>query len=210
MKKLVLALLLMSVALPLFGGEVHLFYANIPGYQTTLVGVNPTAAPLEIQLFPGPVGSRPDVVAPHSVLREPAWAPVGGGVASLSAPDGLSLYTEVVDPVGVRVRIPDVGEARSEARYYDLLVGDGYVSYVFIYSPAGGEVHVTQRVYDDAATVMILNFLPGETKIVAASVPNLTITADTRWSRYVGEGKFQTVALMSRQPRGELLVGLPY
>lgn len=189
------------------GAEVALPFANFGGYQTTLVVVNPTSTPAPIAAN----GPRwPSVyVAPGSVQRFPAWPGPGGSVASLEVPEGVVAYTEIRDPNNARVRIGDVGAPRSSARLLDLLVGDGFKSFVFIYSPTGGAIDVTQRSADVAATYQ-LSFVAGETKIVEASAETLELRADPTWARYVGEGKFVAFALLSRQPNGELLAAPAY
>jgi hypothetical protein len=139
-----LALLAMAVVsmtcfqAPVQAAELKtLAYANFEGYSTALVLVNEGSEPIE---FPGywkslgGVGGAAPVVKPASAWRAEGWPKEGGGVKQLEVPDGLRVYTEVLDPNGSLLRVEPLVEVPvgGSAAIYDPVVDPRYDTYLFV------------------------------------------------------------------------------
>lgn len=112
---------------------ITLPYFNAEGYETTLVTINATDAPIEEPGWINPGCGSYCVVPmfpPHSVTRTYVNRS-GIGVLTIPSAIGLYEYVEIVTPHGAPARIGPLF-AMDEARVYDLFLPGAYNGGLFI------------------------------------------------------------------------------
>jgi hypothetical protein len=192
------------------------FDAEEGRYETELHMINPTSASIPVPAFwdPYQIGFGLVTVKANSVHRTPQWPREGGGVASFEVPPGLIVYTQIRDPFGQIIRVPEVEPISNgeKAQFVDLCIDEEFASYVFVTSPEGSAVTVREFL-DDVPTGVEHGILlsPGET-----AIPRLT--AGNRATMEIGfrvgapgllAGDVYAFALISHKPKGEQFALLP-
>lgn len=187
--------------------ERTLPFANFAGYTTTLTVVNPTNEPVSLAgLYR--LGSPGQELGPLGVLRLKDWPRAGGGVEVLSVDSGLWLYAEIRDPHGVIVRVEDLGESVTYARFFDVIATYDFSTFIFLHSEKASTVTVNSFSGADRIASDAYSLAPGEAILprVPYGANRVEVEVGLRFGGVYPVAPIRALALISRQPRGELLL----
>lgn len=216
-KAITIGLILIAIALTSTAaraGEVTVPYANVEGYSTSRVLINETAAPIDLPNFYPGFGAK-FTLRPYQTHRTPAWPREGLGVETVTVPVGLRVYSEISDPNGVLVRIGNLQryDHLEQFHFQDLRTRDGYNSFVFVFSKEASAATVQSFIGDVELSGLGGN--EGDVGVPAGSgargtiVPGAdraVVTVGYPQFRAYKVGPIYAFALVSRAPRGELLL----
>lgn len=211
--------ILLATAGTVHGATVVLPYHNVAGFLTSVVVVNPTDHPVTLDGFWGAsgVGAPVPVIQPHSVFRAAGYPDKqGGGVYTLSLPDGVFAYTELRYPTGMRVRyspLTALEDGGASLTIYDVLTdGADYKSYLYFAAPQGGAF--TVRSYDAGGKLLATDAyvaFSGDAQIVpvVAGAARLALSSGVAIGGAFGHGPIYAFSIVSHQPEGQVIITYP-
>lgn len=190
-------------------GDITVPYANAEGYSTTRVIINETDKPIDLpNAFPG-FGAK-FTLQPYQTHRTPAWPREGLGVETVTVPAGLRAYSEISDPNGVIVRIGNLQryEQLEQFHFQDLRTRDGYNSFVFVFSKEASAATVQSYIGDELINEgdVGVPLGSGSRGMIVPGADRAVVTVGYRQFGAYKVGPIYAFALVSRAPRGELLL----